>query len=350
MMFDFIDGGTGFDIAQDENHKSFQSIALKSRILRNVENISTETSFLSHEYGVPYGIAPMGMCNLISPKADEFISIEACKRNLPHCVSTAASTTLEQTFKDANGNAWFQLYAGSDDSVTFELLDRAREAGFQHLVFTVDTPRHSRRTRDLTNGFSVPLKIGPRQFFDFARHPVWTIRMLMAGAPTPMNYKTSSNGAKFIRSDSRGASDWDFLDRLRKRWNGHLLVKGVNCVDDAVKLKNAGVDGIYVSNHGGRQLDSARPAIDVLPDIREAIGETFPIVFDSGIRSADDVIRALAKGADFVLIGRPILYALGAGGKNGLTVFLNRLDEDLKSVMAQIGVTNIGAVNRQNIS
>ena len=169
--------------------------------------------------------------------------------------------------------------------------------------------------------------------------------MLMAGAPEPMNYKTSTIGSKFTRNDSRGASDWVFLDRLREMWSGKLVVKGINNVDDAVKVKKAGCDAVYVSNHGGRQLDSGQPAIETLPHIRNAVGADFPIIFDSGIRTADDIVRALASGADFIMIGRPMLFALGADGPTGLSVFLDRLEDDLRSVMAQIGITNIQAID-----
>jgi L-lactate dehydrogenase (cytochrome) len=345
MMFDFIDGGSGCDVAQAKNQSAFHNISLQSRILRNVENISLKTKLLGVEYDVPFGIAPMGMCNLISPQADISLSQEAAARNLPHCVSTAASTTMEQSQKDAKGNCWFQLYAGSDEELTFEMVERAALAGIEHLVFTVDTPHHSRRTRDIENGFSVPLKFGMKQIVDFASHPVWTLRMLMAGAPAPMNFETSASGSKFVRNDSRGASDWAFLKRLRERWHGKLLVKGVNCMEDAIEVKAVGCDAVYVSNHGGRQLDSGRPAIETLPHIRKALGDDFPIVFDSGIRSGDDVVRALACGADFVMIGRPMLFALGADGAKGLAVFLDRLEGDLRSVIAQIGVTDIQSIN-----
>ena len=350
MMFDFIDGGTGLETAHRANRQAFDDIHLQSRILRNVENLSLATQLLGVGYGLPFGIAPMGMCNLISPKADFALSREAAARNIPHCVSTAASTTMEQSYRDADGNCWFQLYAGSDESLTFEMIDRAEAAGFEHLVFTVDTPHHSRRTRDLENGFSVPLKIGPKQFFDFASHPAWSLQMLMAGAPAPMNFKTSTHGKKFVRNDSRGASDWTFLDKLRARWKGKLLVKGVNSVEDAIGVKEAGCDGAYVSNHGGRQLDSGSPAIINLPNIREALGDDFPIIFDSGVRCADDVVRALASGADFVMLGRPVLHSLGANGAKGLTLFMDRMEADLRSVMAQIGVTDIKKINADCIA
>ena len=161
-----------------------------------------------------------------------------------------------------------------------------------------------------------------------------------------MNYHTSTTQSAFVRGDSRGGVDWDYLQVLRDRWKGELIVKGVTHPDDALRIRDSGVDGIYVSNHGGRQLDSAPAAIDCLGRIREAVGPDCPLLFDSGVRCGDDIVRALAKGANFVMLGRPILYALGAGGADGLASFLQHLENDLKSVMAQIGVTTIDQINR----
>ena len=299
---------------------------------------------LGDDFGRPFGVAPMGMCNLIAPGADEALSIEAGRRNFPHCVSTAASSTLEQSFEQSEGRAWFQLYAGSNNELTNEFIDRAVAAGYRHLVLTVDTPRHSRRTRDLENGFSVPLKWGPKQLFDFASHPHWSVSMILNGIPEPMNFRTSKVQTEFIREDSRGGHDYAFLERLREKWKQKLIVKGVMSTQDAGRIQAIGCDAIYVSNHGGRQLDSVVPAIDALAQIRAAVGPGFPIIFDSGLRSADDVVRALALGADFVMLGRPVLYALGAGGPKGLSLFLDRLEEDIRSVMAQIGVTRTSQI------
>ena len=344
MMFDFIDGGTGAEIAQAQNCAALERVQLLSRVLRNVDDVSLTTHFLGVTYGRPYGIAPMGMCNLIAPAADNTLSDEAVRREIPHCVSTAASSTLEALFERSDGQAWFQLYAGSNDAFTFELVDRARAVGYEHLILTVDAPRHSRRTRDLHNGFAVPLKWGVKQIVDFACHPRWSLSMLRVARPVPMNYRTSRFATDFVREDSRGATDWAFLERLREQWDRKLIVKGVMSPDDAARVKQIGCDAIYVSNHGGRQLDSVVPAITMLPAIREAVGAEMPVIFDSGIRSADDIVRALACGANFVMLGRPILYALGTGVPGEPSNFFDRLDADLLSVLAQVGATRVSEV------
>lgn len=350
MMFDFVDGATGQEIASDLNLVSLQSIKLMPRALVDVEELDLSATILGQSYSRPFGFAPMGMCNLISPSADRAMCHEARMRNLPCAVSTAASTPLEDTWRMSEGRTWFQLYADSQSLQPDGLVGRARDAGYQTLVFTVDTPRLSRRIRDETNGFRVPFRPGPRQILDFVLHPRWSLSMLAAGAPKPMNFETPGGKNGFDRTLSRGGVDWRYLDQLRRQWTGKLVIKGIISADDAVRAKSAGADAVYVSNHGGRQLDSAPAAINALPSIRKAVGEIYPLIFDSGIRSADDIVRALALGASFVMLGRPVLYALGAGGPEGLSAFLDCLEEDLRSVMAQIGATSIGQIDHTRLA
>ncbi|MEP1206345.1 MAG: alpha-hydroxy acid oxidase [Rhizobiaceae bacterium] len=350
LIFDFLDGATGRESAMRNNCTQLQSVLLQPRVLVDVGNLSLATDLLGRSYGVPFGVAPMGMCNLAWPGADAALSAQASRRAMPHCVSTAASTTMESSYQQAPDHTWFQLYAGTDAAQNEEMIGRAEAAGYENLVFTVDTPRLSRRNRDVKNGFQVPFKIGARQFVDFALHPHWSLSTLMAGPPKPMNYHTSKLGKSFQRDDSRGGVDWTYLENLRRRWLGKLIVKGVTASDDALRIQSMGADAIYVSNHGGRQLDSAPAAISILPNIRKAVGADYPIIFDSGIRSGDDIVRALALGADFVMVGRPIMFALGAGGADGLDSFLDHLEEDVKSVMAQIGATAIDQIDASRLA
>ncbi|MEL6289087.1 MAG: alpha-hydroxy acid oxidase, partial [Pseudomonadota bacterium] len=218
MIVDFIAGGTGAETGEIRNRAALDAVTLQARALVNVETVSLETELLGERWRRPYGIAPMGMCDVVWPGADAALSAEAAARCMPHAVSTAASTPLEQTFADAGGNAWFQLYAGEDDALTFEFVSRARDAGYRMLLFTVDTPRHSRRTRDLENGFAVPFRWSPRTLADVLTHPRWALAMLQNGTPRPMNYETSPTCRAFARYESRGRSDWAFLDRLRAAW------------------------------------------------------------------------------------------------------------------------------------
>ena len=232
-----------------------------------------------------------------------------------------------------------------------ELLDRAKNIGYKVLILTVDVPILSRRARDDRNGFGYPFKIGPKQFLDFALHPRWSLTTLLKGAPRPMNYVTSNSGDQiFRRKESRGATDWNTLKRIRNAWKGKLIIKGIMNSEDAIKIKDSGADAIQVSNHGGRQLDSATAAINALPNIRNKIGNDFPIIFDSGIRSGSDILRALAFGANFVMLGRPLMYAVGADGARGLRRIINLIKEELSTNLGLVGLTNINDVNEKIIA
>ena len=217
-------------------------------------------------------------------------------------------------------------------------MERAGDAGYDTLLLTVDVPQVSRRVRDQRNGFNVPFRLTPTSFLDFVTHPRWSLSTLAAGIPSPKNI---GRGDSFVRDASRAGADWDFLAKLRKTWKGNLIVKGITSAWDAVRVRDAGADAVYVSNHGGRQLDSVPAAIDLLARIRTALGADMPLLFDSGVRNGEDVVKALALGADFVMLGRPVLFALGAGGEKGLSTLLNCFVQDTDAAIAQLGVSSV---------
>jgi len=347
IIFDALDGAAGNETASRLNSAAFDEVRLQGRVLVNVENRHLQSSFLGCQWQVPFGIAPMGMCDLFWPGADKAMARVAREVGLPLGVSTMSSTTLEQLFDLAGGNAWFQLYAGESDQLTHNLVARAASTGYQALILTADVPALAPRQRDLRNGFKVPFRIGPKQALDFACHPQWTLATLKNGRPKSRNINSLPKDAtigtrvgQFRRDAGRGHFDWNFLRELRAQWPHKLILKGVMCAEDARNAVDAGVDAVYVSNHGGRQLDSAPAAISILPLIREALGPEYPIVFDSGVRSGEDIVRTLASGAGFVMLGRPFLYALGAGGAGGLSQLLSLLMNELSTVMAQLGCTH----------
>ena len=347
IIFDALDGAAGNETASRLNSAAFDEVRLQGRVLVNVENRHLQSSFLGCQWQVPFGIAPMGMCDLFWPGADKAMARVAREVGFPLGVSTMSSTTLEQLFDLAGGNAWFQLYAGESDQLTHNLVARAASTGYQALILTADVPALAPRQRDLRNGFKVPFRIGPKQALDFACHPQWTLATLKNGRPKSRNINSLPKDAtigtrvgQFRRDAGRGHFDWNFLRELRAQWPHKLILKGVMCAEDARNAVDAGVDAVYVSNHGGRQLDSAPPAISMLPLIREALGPEYPIVFDSGVRSGEDIVRTLASGAGFVMLGRPFLYALGAGGAGGLSQLLSLLMNELSTVMAQLGCTH----------
>ena len=350
LVFDFVEGSSGNENLSEVNNRAFEQIRLDPRVLINVESRKLKTKFFGFEYDNPFGFAPMGMCNLTWPKADNMLAQEAISNNIPLCLSMAASTSIEKAYELSNGLAWFQLYIGQDEQFVMDLVDRAHLCGYKTLILTVDVPILSKRSRDDRNGFDIPFKMSFRNFIDFATHPSWSLRTLYHGAPTNMNYTTSKFAKKFVRGESRGKVNWDTLKKLRNKWKGNLIVKGVMNPDDAVKIKKYGADAVYISNHGGRQLDSAPVTISVLPKIREAVGDKYPLILDSGIRSGSDILKSLALGANFVMIGRPLMYAVGADGSRGLKKVLEILKNELSVSLGLVGLTDINDVNNSIIS
>ncbi len=339
MVFDYIDGAAGDGDGEARNLAALRDVTLQPRVLVNVKERDLSVPVLGHSGLSPFGISPMGMCNLSSPGADLMLARQAARHQVPHGVSTVASTSMERIIDEAEGHAWFQLYFSGDGSGTTKLVERAKAAGYKTLVMTLDVPEVGRRPRELRRGFKMPFRIGPRQFVDFAVHPRWSISTLLAGAPTLANFQT--DGFSFDRTESRAAADWEFLKRLRDSWDGNLVAKGVSHVGDAQRLRAEGVDAIQVSSHGSRQLDAAPPPILALAAIREALGPDYPLFYDSGLRSGEDVVKAYAMGADFVFFGRALQFAIAAGGEEGLKRFWDLTCEEVGLTLAQIGLTRL---------
>ncbi|UWQ79024.1 alpha-hydroxy-acid oxidizing protein [Leisingera sp. S132] len=337
MVFDYIDGAAGQETGAARNRAALDAITLRPRILRDVSQRSLATRIFGAEADRPFGIAPMGMCNLAAPGADLMLARLAARYRVPHGVSTVASTPLETILETAEGYAWFQLYFSGDGSGTFKLAERARAAGYQTLVLTVDVPEVGRRPRELRHGFKMPFRIGPRQFLDFALHPRWSLTALLKGKPVMANFLME--GYDFDRTESRARATWDTLARLRDLWPGKLVIKGVLDVEDARALVSAGVDAIQVSSHGARQLEAAPAPIEMLTQIRSALGPDFPVFYDSGIRSGEDILKALSLGADFVFAGRILQFAIAASGESGLEQLWDALSDELSVAMAQTGRT-----------
>lgn len=339
MVFDYIDGAAGAETGALRNRAAFDAITLRPRILRNVSDRSLSVPLFGQATKAPFGISPMGMCNLSGPGADMMLARLAARENVPLGVSTVASTAMEPLIEAAQGNAWFQLYFSGDGDGTFKLVNRAKAAGYKTIVLTVDVPEVGRRPRELRHGFTMPFKIGPKQFIDFALHPQWSLATLFKGRPQMANF--AMEGYAFDRTESRARADWDTLSKLRDMWDGTLVVKGVLDAQDAIALKNKGVNAVQVSSHGGRQLESAPCPITALADIRAAVGPDYPLFFDSGLRSGEDVVKAYAQGANFAFLGRILQFAIAAGGEAGLAELWSVLKTETSITLAQIGQTSL---------
>ena len=339
MVFDYIDGAAGEGHAERRNRAALRDIELEPRVLVDVSKRDLGVPLFGERTLAPFGITPMGMCNLAAPGADLMLARMAARKKVPLGVSTVSSTSLERLIEAADGHAWFQLYFSGDGTGTMRLLERARDAGYGTLVFTLDVPEVGRRPRELRRGFTMPFRIGVPQFVDFALHPRWSLAQLAAGKPDMANFRAP--GFTFDRTESRAAATFEHLARLRDAWPGRLVVKGVTHPDDAVRLRDSGVDAIQVSSHGGRQLDSGPAPIRALARIREAVGDALPLFFDSGLRSGEDVVKAYGEGADFVFLGRPLQFAIAARGERGLEEMWDVFERETSLTLAQIGRTSL---------
>ena len=339
MVFDYIDGSAGREVGAARNRDAFDALTLRPRILRDVSKRNLSSQVFGQMTKAPFGISPMGMCNLSGPSADMMLARLAARENVPLGVSTVASTAMEPLIEAAEGHAWFQLYFSGDGVGTFKLVERAKAAGYKTIVLTVDVAEVGRRPRELRHGFTMPFRIGPKQFVDFALHPRWSITSLLAGKPDMANFQMP--GYTFDRTESRAAANWDTLAKLRDMWPGNLVVKGVLDTDDAVMLRDAGVDAIQVSSHGARQLDSAPAPILALKEIRAAVGPDMPLFFDTGLRSGEDVVKAYSQGANFAFLGRILQFAIAAGGEEGLAQLWEILRDETSITLAQIGATDM---------
>ncbi len=347
MVFDYFDGSAGNGFGEKRNREVIRDIELFPRTLNNVEHRDLTVSLFDKTVGLPFGVSPMGMCNLSMPGADLMLAKLAAKNKIPVGVSTAASTSLEKMIEIADGNAWFQLYFSGNHEQSDLLIKRAKDSGYDTLILTVDVPEVGRRPRELRRGFTMPFKIGTQQFIDFAMHPRWSLTTLAKGKPELANF--GGEFGAFERTASRAGADWSLLDRIRNQWKGKLVVKGVLNVNDALKMKNCGVDAIQVSSHGGRQLDSGPPAIIALKAIRDAVGPDYPLFYDSGIRSGEDIIKAYAMGANYVFLGRPLLFAIAARGEHGLNQMSDVFAQETSIALAQLGICNMQGIGPESI-
>lgn len=344
MVFDYIDGAAGSGYGEALNRRTLQQMQLQPRILNNVEQRSIGVKVFGQESKLPFGVTPMGMCNLAGPGADQMLARLGVKYNIPIGVSTMASTSLEKYAEQTEGRAWFQLYFGGDPQHSYRLIDRCKAAGYKTFIVGVDVPEVGRRPRELRRGFKMPFRLGPYQFVDFALHPYWSLSSVFYGKPELANF--GGEHGEFDRTASRAGADWKLLETIRDKWDGNLVVKGVSSVEDSLRLKSMGIDAIQVSSHGGRQLESTPPAILCLAAIRDAVGPEYPLFYDSGIRSGEDIVKAYACGANFVFLGRPFSFAIAGKGEKGLGELTEVLAAETSLTLAQLGLTDMQSVNR----
>lgn len=351
-VFEFIDGGAEDELTLADNRAAFERRRLLPRVLVDVSAPDTTTPLFGLQAAAPLVIAPMGSCMLAWPEADIAIARAATEAGLPYTLSTMSTTSIERMAAALQAPFWFQLYVLKDHAFNRRLMDRALAAGVRTLVVTVDLQAGGKRERDLRNGITIPLRMRGRHLWEGLTHPGWALRMLRGGVPEFENvrgYLGSHDAgvtiAARVGQNLDAAFDWAALQRLREHWPGQLVVKGVEHPEDAQRLVDIGADGLWVSNHGGRQLDGALASADALPLVAQATGGRVPIVVDSGVRRGVDLLKARALGASAGAIGRAALFGAAVSGEAGVRRVLRILLDELTLAMKLAGVAALRQVD-----
>jgi len=350
LSWEYLEAGTGDEYALSRNRKGFRDVVITPGIMKGETSPDLSTELLGRKYNAPFGIAPVGLTGLMWPGAEFHLAKTAVQYQIPYCLSTVATQTPEVIGPQVGDMGWFQLYPPRDKAIWSDLLNRAADNGFHTLVVTADVPIPSRRERTKRAGLRMPPKTTGKMVWDSLTHPHWLRGILKYGQPrlkTIEKYtedKSRAAVAQYVNDQLGGTLSWDYLAELRDAWDGHIILKGILDPDNARKAVDAGVDGIVVSNHGGRQFDAAPAAIDVLPDIVQAVGNQTNVLFDSGITNGMDIIKALHLGADFVFLGRAFIYGLAALGEHGATHVCEILKDEMKNCMLQMGISEISDV------
>ena len=354
FAFDLVDGGAESEHNLRRNVEAFEEVSLTPRYMTDVADIDTRVSLFGQAFDAPFGMAPIGMLNAFWPGADLVLARLCARENIPYVPSSAASSTRERLAEAADGNGWFQLYVSGDAAVTESLIARAEAAGYELMMVTADVPAAGKRDRDIRNSLSVPFRITPEVLLQLVSNPRWSLESLRSGKPNIANYadllQSATSYADVQKTLITPSFDWNDLKRLRDRWRGKLLVKGILHPEDAVRCAELGCDGIVVSNHGGRQVAFGPPTVEVLPSIAEALDGRITILLDSGVRRGADLLRAKALGADFALAGRALAFGVGAGGEKGAQRAMDILKLELVRAMGQLGVTSFDAVGPEALS
>lgn len=347
FVWEYLDAATGLEAGARRNRAALDAVVMRPAALLGEVAPDLSCTFLGRDYPVPFGIAPLGMSGLIWPGAERALASHGAKAGIPYGISTVATVVPEAVADVVGDQGWFQMYPPKSAEIRDDMLARAKGAGFHTLVLTVDVPAASRRERQTRGGLVQPPKLTPRLMAQVARCPAWALGIRKTGMP---RMRLMDSYAKDLAKGPlpstahvgyllRAAPDWEYVDALRERWDGPLVLKGVCEPEVASRAEAVGVDAVWVSTHAGRQFDGAPGAADLLPEVRAAT--KLPVIFDSGVEGGLDVLRALALGADFVMMGRAWHYALGALGEAGPAHWHDILVKDMQSCMAQIGARRL---------
>jgi isopentenyl diphosphate isomerase/L-lactate dehydrogenase-like FMN-dependent dehydrogenase len=355
-VFEFFDRGNGDEVALAHNRDAFERFKFAPRVLVDTSRRSLAVTLFGRRQALPLVVAPTGSAGLAWYEGEIALARAAAAAGIPFTLATGSMTAMERVAAEAGGTLWFQLYMWPDRSLSYRLVERARAAGFEALVVTVDTPVPPGREYNLRNGMTVPFRFTRRNVADLLFHPRWLATVLgrylvTSGMPRYENYPTELKrritaapmGRSMMVTDSLA---WEDLRRLRERWPRTLIVKGILRADDALRAAECGADGIVVSNHGGRAVDSTPAPIEVLPEVVDAVGERLVVLVDSGFRRGADVVKALALGAKAVMIGRAPLYGTAVAGQAGAARAIEIFRDEMDRLLALIGCPDVASLGR----
>jgi L-lactate dehydrogenase (cytochrome) len=350
--FDYTDGAANDELSLARARQAFEDITFHPAILRDVSVVDTSVEVLGVRSALPFGIAPTGFTRMMQSEGEIAGATAAEAAGIPYSLSTMGTTSIEDVAAAApGGRNWFQLYMWKDRDRSMALVDRAAKAGFDTLLVTVDVPVAGARLRDTRNGMTIPPTLSPRTVLNAIPRPAWWLNFLTT---EPLAFasldKWSGTVADLLDTMFDPTVTFDDLAWIKDQWPGKVVVKGVQNVDDAVKLAELGVDAVLLSNHGGRQLDRAPVPFHLLPEVRAAVGDSVEIHLDTGIMSGQDIVAALALGADFTLIGRAYLYGLMAGGRRGVDRTIEILTKDIERTMRLLGVTSVAELDPSHVT
>jgi L-lactate dehydrogenase (cytochrome) len=356
-VFDYIDGAAEDERTRAANERAFADVVFVPRVLRGIGEVQTRTTLLGEPLDIPLVFAPTGFTRIADPQGELAVARAAARAGIPYTLSTLSTRSIEEVRDVSDGRLWFQVYAWRDRGLVREMVERAAAARYEALVLTVDTAVLGRRERDVRRGFSLPPAIGPRTFLDGMLHPGWTLDFLRSEPIRFANVVGREVGdgaapvtlADYVNAQFDPSLSWADVEWLRSIWDGPIVLKGVQSVADAEIAADSGVAAIALSNHGGRQLDGAPAAFDLVAPVADAVGGRVEIICDGGVRRGSDIVKAVAAGATAAMAGRAYLYALGAAGERGVDRLLEWFAADVARTMALLGVGEIDQLDRGSI-
>jgi L-lactate dehydrogenase (cytochrome) len=348
-VFDYVDGGAEDERTLTANREAFARTGFSPRVLRQVGEVDLGSTLLGGPAAFPLVLAPTGFTRIVHPDGELAVARAAARAGVPFALSTLSTCSIEEVRAVSDGRLWFQVYAWRDRGLVKEMVGRAAAAGYDALLLTVDTPVLGRRERDVRRGFALPPAIGPRTFLDGLLHPQWTWAFLRSDPIRFANVEGHQVGgaagpvviSEYISTQFDPALSWADLEWLQDEWNGPVVVKGVQRVEDAVRAADLGAAGVALSNHGGRQLDGSPAAFSLVAPVADAVGDRTTVLCDGGVRRGSDVVKAVCAGAAGCMAGRAYLYALAAGGEQGVDRLLGWLRADLVRTMTLLGAAGL---------